>query len=253
MSKSGLVQIALKLSPPAILPAAIIYDYAWDSDAYDFDTTTFSLCETFAAGIEAANKGLAKIEECLCFLGQCSLKQKIKAIQQDPDKNLRDLPPIICPSGFWGYRHALGFPLTLAKGLNANPVINYDNKVRVLAGVSTDPEFVERDPHIERLKVLGKIGLDRDESYDQILKRLKQTKPHLIYFYCHGGVRLNKSPYLQVGLEDRFSPESFLKEGIRWSNPRPLVFINGCHTTSLNPEISLNFVTPLVQLGGASA
>lgn len=256
MSKSGLVQIALKLSPPAVLPAAIIYDYAWMPDAFDdFDNTPFTLCETFQAAIEAADKKLAPIEECLCFKGQCSLLAKIKAIQKDPDKTLRDLPPIICPSGFWGYRHALGFPLTLGHGFNANPVITYDDQLRVVAAVSMDPELVERDGHIARLKALTKSkgGLERDESYVQIIKRLKGTKPHVLYFYCHGGVRLNNLPYLEVGTADRFAPESFIDEGITWpSNPRPLVFINGCHTTSLNPEISLNFVTPLVQLGGAS-
>lgn len=255
MSVSGLVQIALKLSPPAVLPAAIIYDYAWDSDAFeDFDNTPFTLCETFQAGIDAANNGLASLEECLCFKGQCSLKAQIKAIQNDPAKSLRDLPPIICPSGFWGYRHALGLPLTVGKEFDAHPVITYEDKLRVVAGVSTDKELVERDKHIDRLKVLTQsVGLDRDESYAGILKRLKATKPHLIYFYCHGGVRLNKLPYLELGEKDKFAPENFMKEGIRWAaNPRPMVFINGCHTTSLNPEIALNFVTPLVQLGGAS-
>lgn len=60
-------------------------------------------------------------------------------------------------------------------------------------------------------------------------------------------------PYLEVGKTDQWIPETLSDEEISWpSNPRPLVFINGCHTTSLNPEIALNFVTPLVQEGVAS-
>jgi hypothetical protein len=75
----------------------------------------------------------------------------------------------------------------------------------------------------------------------------------LLYFYCHGGIRANNDrPYLEIGESDRFGPESLLGEGILWKGPNPLVFINGCHTTSLNPEIALNFVSAFVQQSGAA-
>jgi hypothetical protein len=75
----------------------------------------------------------------------------------------------------------------------------------------------------------------------------------LLYFYCHGGIRANTNlPYLEIGKSDKFGPDDLIGEGISWKEPNPLVFINGCHTTSLNPEITLDFVSSFVQQSGAA-
>jgi hypothetical protein len=81
--------------------------------------------------------------------------------------------------------------------------------------------------------------------------------PHIIYFYCHGGVKsLSSNPYLQVGpkdsLADEIDPNNWGGQGIEWTGPNPLVFINGCHTTSLNPEVTLDFVSSFVKDSGAA-
>jgi hypothetical protein len=256
MSHSGMVQIALKLSPRAVLPASVIYDYPWKPDQYDdFDNTPFELCPTFAAAIKKAGNGGPPLDESDCFKGGCYLKSKIDEITEPgSSKTLLDLPKMICPSGFWGYRHALGLPLTL-DGTNseAPQVISFEGALRMIAGVSTDPDFVERDPHLNRLKVLTQtMTVQRDEDYNNVVKHLKTTVPHLLYFYCHGGTRANTNlPYLEIGKNDRFGPEDLIGERISWKDIHPLVFINGCHTTSLNPEITLDFVSSFVQQGGA--
>lgn len=256
MANPGLLQIALKLSPRAVVPAAVIYDYAWMPDNFDFEKTEFDLCPTFSDAIDKARNGGPALEECDCFKGGCALKKMIAEVRDpDSDKTLGDLPPMTCPSGFWGYRHLLGLPLTL-DGTNKDvpPVINYQDEVQFVACVSTDPLFVERDPHLGRLQQLkGEVKVERDEGYKAIVRRLKKTTPHLLYFYCHGGIRANTElPYLEIGASDRFGPEALMGEGISWKGPNPLVFINGCHTTSLNPEITLDFVSSFVQQSGAA-
>lgn len=255
MANPGLVQIALKLSPRVVVPAAVIYDYNWSPDTYDFATTEFQLCPTFSAAIDKASIGGPALEECDCFKGKCAFKAMIDETTKDPDKMLGDLPPMVCPSGFWGYRHSLGLPLTLdGTHKDMPPVITYKNELQMVACVSTDPLFIERDPHLGRLKLLKQaLKFERDESLKAIIKRLKTTAPHLLYFYCHGGIRANNErPYLEIGASDRLGPESLSAEKIKWAEPNPLVFINGCHTTSLNPEISLNFVSAFVQQSGAA-
>ena len=256
MANPGLLQIALKLSPRAVVPAAVIYDYAWMPDNFDFEETDFELCPTFSAAIDRARDGGPPLEECDCFKGGCELRKMIAEVRDpDSDKTLADLPPVICPSGFWGYRHSLGLPLTL-DGTNKDipPVINFEDDLQVIACVSTDPLFVERDPHLGRLQALkSAVKFERDEGYKAIVRRLKKTIPHLLYFYCHGGIRANTElPYLEIGEKDRFGPEALFGEGISWKGPNPLVFINGCHTTSLNPEITLDFVSSFVQQSGAA-
>ncbi len=256
LANPGLVQVALKLSPRAVLPAAIVYDYPWRPEDFNFDTTEFQLCPTFSAAIDQARADGPPLEECECFKGGCALKQMIAEIRHpDSDKTLADLPPMICPSGFWGYRHLLGLPLTL-DGINQDipPVINFKHDVQMVACVSTDPNFTVRDPHLGRLKALkSALKIERDDGYNAIIKRLKKTAPHLLYFYCHGGIRANTElPYLGIGADDKLGPEAFIGEGISWKEPHPLVFINGCHTTSLNPEITLDFVSSFVQQSGAA-
>ncbi|HEX6046439.1 MAG TPA: hypothetical protein VFZ22_18230 [Pyrinomonadaceae bacterium] len=258
MADPGLVQIALKLSPRAVLPAAIVYDYAWKPDVFaaSFDTTPFELCPTFAAALDSACAGGPPLEECDCFKGGCALKAMIADIRKPGSgKTLQDLPPVICPSGFWGYRHSLGLPLTL-DGTNKDipPVISFKDQLQMIACVSTDPLFVERDTHLGRLKKLkNALKFELDNSYGAIVNRLKTTIPQLLYFYCHGGVRANTNlPYLEIGNSDRFGPDDLIGEGISWKEPHPLVFINGCHTTSLNPEITLDFVSSFVQQSGAA-
>ena len=256
LANPGLVQIALKLSPRAVVPAAVIYDYAWRPENFDFETTEFELCPTFGAAIDKARAGGPPLEDCDCFKGGCALSAMIAEIQDpDSDKTLGDLPPMICPSGFWGYRHSLGLPLTLdGTKRDIPPVIEMKDDVQMIACVSTDPNFIKRDSHLDRLKVLkNTVKFERDEGYKAIVKRLKKTVPHLLYFYCHGGIRANTNlPYLEIGASDKFGPEALIGERISWKGPNPLVFINGCHTTSLNPEITLDFVSSFVQQNGAA-
>jgi hypothetical protein len=255
MANPGLLQIALKLSPRAVLPAAVIYDYAWKPDQFDFDKTVFELCPTFSQAIEDARNGGPALEDCGCFKGACHVKaQTDEVTKEGSKKTLYDLPPMICPSGFWGYRHSLGLPLTI-DGINdeAPPLINFGEKLNMIAGVSSDPFFVERDPHFSRLEKLKSLTVERFEKCGPIITRMKGTVPHLLYFYCHGGIRADSElPYLGIGESDRFGPEDVLGNKISWKDPHPLVFINGCRTTSLNPEVTLDFVSSFVQQAGAS-
>lgn len=253
MAHSGSVQVALKFSPRAVLPAAVIYDYPWIPEKYpDFSKTSFELCPTFAEAIEKAGNADLPLDECACFQGGCYLKSQIEKFQKT---TLMDLPPIICPSGFWGYRHELGFPLTLdGTDSETPPVIKYQDKFRVTAGLSMDPELVKRDGHLDNLSSLTqKVVLERGKDYREVMSSLRTMAPHLLYFYCHGGTLADsKQPYLEIGSTDYFLPSTLRAERVSLHDPHPLVFINGCHTTSLDPEVTLDFVSAFVQKAGAS-
>jgi len=257
LANSGLIQIALKLSPRAVLPAAVVYDYAWNPNQFNFPTTDFQLCPSFSKALkEAQQPGGPPLEDAPCFNSACELKQIITEIQKPGSgKTISAVGPMICPSGFWGYRHLLGLPLTL-DGANDEipPVIEFKDSLQMFSCVSTDPGFVERDPHLANLKALQGLKLERDNGYDPFILRLKSSAvPHLIYFYCHGGVKAGSfNPYLQVGDKDELDPNNWGFEGIEWTGPNPLVFINGCHTVSLNPEVTLDFVSSFVQTSGAA-
>jgi hypothetical protein len=146
LANSGLMQIALKLSPRAVLPAAVVYDYPFNPNLATFQGDEFKLCPSFSKALNEARNGGPPLEDCICFKGGCELKKMILA--KDHDARL-----IICPSGFWGYRHVLGLPLTLGdQKTEMPPVIEYKDSLKMFACVSTDQDFSERDPHLERLK-----------------------------------------------------------------------------------------------------
>lgn len=78
---------------------------------------------------------------------------------------------------------------------------------------------------------------------------LKGTQDQIIYFYCHGGL-LGTTPFISVGRDDPpITPDNI--QGVRWSDSNPLVFINGCHTTALDPDKALDFVSTFVDAQAA--
>lgn len=233
MRKPDRIQIAMKRSPRYILPAAMIYDVVLKTNTPLGD---FSLCQEFLKAME----GPAPLEDCRCFQGDCpSRGQKTN----------------ICPSGFWGYRHALGMPLSVGGTDDVAPTIAYQQEPRIDVCVSTDPNFTERPEHEKRLKTLHHpLGWHYADTYQKTFEILRdRVQPHLVYFYCHGGIE-GKIPYLQVGPPNStgITRDDLRTEGIRWESTRPLVFINGCHTTALEPETAFNFVSAFVEVSAAS-
>jgi len=228
MRTPGLVQIALKGSARHVLPAALIYDY-------DFDTGSRpGLCPAFLEALE----GPAPLETCDCFQGRC------------PSRGQAD---VVCPSGFWGFRHTLGMPLSLAGVPDVPPEILYQAQPELILGVSTDPTLTLRPDHERALRALAPVpGWKYAATRDEALRLLRETSPHLIYFYCHGGVA-DGAPYLQVGPRDepRITRDNLRFYKVGWETTRPLVFINGCRTTALTPEAAIELVSAFVE-GAAS-
>jgi hypothetical protein len=150
----------------------------------------------------------------------------------------------------------LGIPLSVGEGPDAPTVIEWKDKPILTVAVSTDPVFVLREQHLQRIKALRSGGLEWNygATRDDVIRELKATKPQLVYFYCHGGISETR-PYLQVGTPDatgNLSPSFVRAKKIRWDIPRPLVFINGCHTTALEPEQAFEFITPLIENANAA-
>jgi len=226
-----LIQIALKSTLDYTPPSALIYDYPLNTGYYPDYIDQYKLCEEFSKALENA----IPLEEIKCFKGQCPSWS---------DES------VICPSGFWGYRHYMSMPLSEGS-MDVSPSIIFQQRPNLTVGVSTDPMFKERQQHEERLR-LFRSDLKWNYAFkrQQILDLLKETNPHLIYFYCHGGVS-STIPYIEVGYkEPPITPDQL--SHISWSVTRPLVFINGCRTGTLEVDQALDFVSTLVIRAEAS-
>lgn len=236
MRTPGVIQIALVHSARHYVPAALIYDHPLDTDVGDY-----SLCPTF----KDAFQGAQSLEDCACFQGECPS---------------RGDDTVVCPSGFWGFRHALGLPLSINAAPDLTPEIPYRENPRFAVCVWAGPDFTQRADHEAALQALPP-GLSWSHAVDRgtVFTLLLTAAPHVVYFYCHGGVKANGTPYIQVGSPAQrglITRSNIRSKGIRWGvpagSPRPLVFINGCHTTALEPETALDFVGAFVENAAAS-
>ncbi len=230
MLTPGQVQIASKQSARLVIPAAMIYDYPLDDG---LPSSKFSICDTFLQAL----KQETPLEETVCFQGQCP--------QHGEDT-------VVCPSGFWGFRHSLGLPVTIQEAPDAPSIIQLDGEVTLAVTVSTDPNFKERPSHEKRLQAMG-FDWQYADNRDDSLTMLKKVKSEVVYFYCHGGMQ-NDLPYLSVGERGsaRFTSANLFNKRIRWRQIRPLVFINGCFTTQLSPERAMDLVTAFVATSHAA-
>lgn len=235
MRAPGVVQVATPQSPRFTLPAALFYDYRLDTAA-NFDT--FRLCPAFLKAAQSAGD----LADSACFNGAC------------PSRGAKDEAVVVCPSGFWGFRHRLGFPVSTGSSALDVPVeIDYGDSLRAVSGRSTDPAFQMWPAHELKLQQI-RTGLvwQAAETRAKLIALLRDSAPHVVYLYCHGGTQ-NNIPYIQIGpLNDKvITRDNLRNEKIQWRTPRPLIFINGCRTAALEPARALEFVSALMGIAAA--
>lgn len=234
MRTPGFVQIALKGSPSYILPAALIYDYPLDPGC----TEPYKLCKEFIRVMTAGED----LESSACFQGRCPTI----AGRVGKPKPCDELMRTVCPGGFWGFRHYLGLPLALDERSEAPFEIPYAGKPALLMGEYRDFELV--DDHKSRLSQLA-VQFSAEADRNKLLEHFQGEPGEIIYFYCHGGL-VREAPYLVVGSKAQrglIQTSNFQDYEIRWEGgARPLVFLNGCHTSAVDPLAALTLLRGFV-------
>jgi hypothetical protein len=226
MRTPGVVQLAIKQNANHVFPAALLYDHPLDTGR-----DRLTLCQAAAVVL----KRNAELETSACFAGKCP--------------NYGD-DTVVCPSGFWGFRHELGVPLHMGKRGEVAAEIVRDGSTRALIGVSTDPAFGARLAHVTRLRTL--LDATVLEERNACIRAFRGLPPHLAYFFCHGGITASGTPYLEIGApkSEPITADSFTE--IWWEKPRPLIVLNGCHTTAASPEQVFSMSTGFVVQANAA-
>jgi Peptidase family C25 len=221
------IQVA-STDPNFYLPAAVFYDHPLETAPSAAEEAKYRLCDAFTAALDDSS---APLEKSPCVMGECP--------------NRADTF-VVCPSGFWGYRHEIGWPVGGAKPLTK---VKFGGRAEMAIGVSTDKRLEFREEHVRRILAMGKGEVA--DSRGGFGALAKSTSPHLVYFYCHGGSTAPMGvPFLELGPQGSTGlNRSFLdSEEIKWEHhPRPVVFINGCHTTALEPETLSSLVGAFVE------
>jgi len=241
--KPTTVEFAIKdkIEASHLFPPAMIYDYPLDTNLNRED---YQLCPSFLRALEARQP----LEETSCFKGDCPSRREMERRQElieSTDRRQRPLPlNMVCPSGFWGFRHSIGNPLGSRSEINHEMLYQQAPELTV----AVFPSFHEWPKHQQALKsLMPGMTWNLADTREETRTKLKSTKPHLVYFYCHGGV-ISDTPFIKVGAREELgiTPDNLDGWGIEWKYPQPLVFINGCHTTASEPKQALHFVEKFV-------
>ena len=158
---------------------------------------------------------------------------------------------ILCPFGFWGFRHIIEQPPSVPKNWSLPREIRAANTPpQMVVGVSLALDAVLTGNHFTRLGGL-KYGLRTCDSVAALKAALK-APVETLYFYCHGETEEDpagqRATRLTLGKNDKFYAQDISVwrrsawKAEHWKATSPLVFLNGCHTTDITPELLLSFV-----------
>jgi len=232
----GTVEFASKDNAGQVVPAALLYDYLLDPNL------SLATCPTAMSAIRRE----AELATQRCFQGDCP-----HALDET----------VVCPGGFWGFRHQVGLPQSTRSRTAAEPPhgppssglgpVYFVGRPHCVVGVAS--EFAGRHP-----TEVSERGDDSSRPViadrARLLSALREGRaPHLVYLFCHG-VSDRGLPALRVGPagSDLIGTETIGDGRIYWADTRPLVVLNGCHTTAIEPRYAMNFVNAFVRNAGAA-
>lgn len=232
MRAHGRVELALKEGANMVLPVALFYDHAIDTSA----NAVHTLCQTFVGSLGR------RLEDEPCFNGNCPHRE---------DMN------VVCPGGFWGFRHAIGLSVSLGADQTSPPEVGpyiSNGAPSLVAGVSTDPDMSSVEPHLVNIGLNASVEPHVFTTRDDTIDAMKNAGSPIVYFYCHGGKDQEEGPYLEIGPKGGLTIAQNTLRGnkVFWNEVRPIVFMNGCYTTSVSPEEALGLVNGFMRVSGAS-
>lgn len=169
---------------------------------------------------------------------------------------------VICPYGFWGFRHLIEQPPSVRTGILRTSIKVVEPAQAVAArSLALNPALTTT--HFTDLAACfaGQFRLVPCDDRAALETALADPQLPLAYFYCHGRTEMQAdvvTPYLEIGQDTRIAPGSlgaWHEAGgwgsAHWSETAPLVFINGCETAALQPSDVVSFVDAFAGLHAA--
>jgi tetratricopeptide (TPR) repeat protein len=222
------IQVARVRGSVFVFPWALLYDIPIESDG------KYQLCRL-----------LNEFEDMVSLLEEGYTKCPYESEHQESN--------YICPFGFWGFRHIIEQPPSTENSDLPIPIESID-PLEIVVCRSLDLDQQLSEDHLKQIhQMLPSFELQSVTSRDEIRDTLSNPSLEVVYFYCHSKREEQPGmsapiPYLEVGWGERITPAditawhlSYSRNPAHWKT-KPLVFINGCHTTELSPEALVNFV-----------
>lgn len=234
------------ISPAAdLVPWASIYDLPIDPDA---DDEEYEFCRS--------------VEE----FGPGGNQPPVPAhCPHSDDSGHQDM---ICPFGFWGMSCVIELPPATERGVR-DFVSDRAVPVAVEAAVDTGLNSALRSKHDHRLQELAAANHASARMHDipdrnRLRELLSGETMDIAYLYSHGSVDKEVTG-LSAGTKLTFGKAKVTADTIinwsrnraawpppHWDERRPLVVLNGCHTTEKVSRMLAGFVPAFVRSAGAS-
>jgi hypothetical protein len=233
LASKATIQVAHTKSAKHSFPWALVYDHRL------VPHPTNTTCPDFLASL-ARRPTAQKLASTSCLSTGCAYRE---------DTN------VVCPSGFWGFRHVIEQPLSPIGDTGVMPLIGSEAADVVVDGRALLAYSRNLTRYQDHLREVGEIvgpGARESSSLFDIGLQMKRPDLQLIYFYCHGGNRRGKA-WIGVGFrppEELFASD-FHAWGVKWTEVRPLVFLNGCNTVGVSPDDLLTFTGSLARANAA--
>ena len=172
---------------------------------------------------------------------------------------------VLCPFGFIGLRHAIE-----QQARNDTPVIAIESAPRcdfVVAETQKADKPGALINHVKALRAIAaaagpKVDLTEAKTREDV-QRLLGGDVALVYFFCHGKRQnvIDPDTYLAVGNDEPITAHDFegwlkvwrakLNRWI-WSDVRPLIFINACHSLAIEPKTFVTYLDAFITHGHAA-
>ena len=162
---------------------------------------------------------------------------------------------VLCPFGFWGYRHHIEQPPSMPPDRGLPVAIRLSGPApRVAVGLSRELDEKVTATHLGALRAaLGGATVHVADTRQGVVQALGADELEVAYFYCHGRRKpvpgaSQTIPILAIGKGESFAPTDVQAwcdydwAPHHWRATSPLVVINGCHTAELTPEGLVSFV-----------
>jgi hypothetical protein len=164
----------------------------------------------------------------------------------------------LCPFGFWGFAYVLEVPPSVKTEL-AHVVTEDDSQIAIVVAANRTLDVLETVRHLEVLEGLGGVEMPPLTRVLALQDRLSKSDMDVVYLYCHGGrdqpagaTAADAVLELGPGHDDRFKPLDVSMwarskwAGDHWRSRRPVIVLNGCHTTEILPDTLADFVVGFV-------
>jgi len=164
---------------------------------------------------------------------------------------------VLCPYGFWGFRHRIEVPPRPPDGHQIRLKIPTASRRFVLAHHN---DFAKHN-HLANLAWKGFTSQPHVSSLAALREALDQDALEVLYFFAHGFYQQqpggSRKVLLQIGADEVFGPGDLdaWSEGwdrtAHWSSTAPLVVANGCHTVEEVPETIVSLADSFASVAAA--